>query len=165
MGDFAIADIYQGFQLFAESITRVSLASNSTFPFETRPFPFVTLADFEEQGASLRSSSGAEVVIYAPLIATEQKQDFEAYAVENQGWIDASRAYAVANESLSPNIYVNGSIPSLIFGPGQSEIGPFLPIWQLTPPPLTPSIINYDLLQNQAWFNRMYTALRLERGT
>jgi len=62
-------------------ITSIAVATNQSFPF-------VTVPDFELRGANFRIDSGAQFVIYMPLITDTTRTQWEQYAENNRFQID-----------------------------------------------------------------------------
>jgi hypothetical protein len=68
------------------SFTSFASGSNLTWPF-------VTMNDFQQRAASAREVSNALYTQILPIISGENKAKWEAYSVENKGWLDEARAY------------------------------------------------------------------------
>ena len=45
------------------------------------------VAQCHVQAEEARMTSGAEVIVFAPLVKADQKKDWEEYATKNQDWI------------------------------------------------------------------------------
>jgi hypothetical protein len=56
---------------------------NSTFPFHTEP-------EFEISAGFVDGMGGIMAAAFAPLVTNDQRDQWEAYAVEHQGWIQQS---------------------------------------------------------------------------
>lgn len=118
----------EGTNNIATSVTASALASNSTWPFVTIPF-------WEQKSIAARSVSGALTSTYCPLVQLEQREAWEEYAVENQGWINEDRA--ASGIDLPKEAPISSTITTA--GPeGPPWIpdegpGPYCPIWQLFP--------------------------------
>ena len=58
-------------------------------------WPFITLPRFEERVSAVRSSANLEILGFLPVVETMEREDWEAYSVQEQGWIQES--YTSAN--------------------------------------------------------------------
>jgi hypothetical protein len=160
--DRHIKDTFNAVAARSASITSVALAKNATFPN-------VTLPNFEVQGFYFNKFASAFLTSFAPLVKMENKQAWDNYSVENQGWIDRglnlSAGYLhndlidggnhtnFVRAQIYPNIYrfqsntegtrVVQTEPGVQYGPGN-----YAPVWQQSPAPHDPSIINFDLLSH-----------------
>ena len=144
------------------TITTFALAKNSSFPT-------VTVPHFEVHGVLNNKISQNVQVTFAPLVKKENKETWDNYSVNNQGWINESLALATGylredrfiggnhtnfvQTQISPYIYRFSNVttgtrvvqtePGVQFGPGN-----YAPVWQQAPVPNDPSIINFDLLSH-----------------
>jgi hypothetical protein len=50
-------------------------------------WPFVTTHDFEIKGAHSRLDAATELVIFAPMVTDANREKWEKYSVDNQGWL------------------------------------------------------------------------------
>jgi hypothetical protein len=126
-------------------------------------FPLYVMPTFEVLGASVREQSAAEVVAFCPVVETDmQLAAWIDFSVTEQGWLESSvetvtrggdsSEYQVAN--ITPVVYdstVNGTSAT-------SGSGPFLPLWQLSPPPFQPNAINLNMLSFD-WFQQGFDRL------
>jgi hypothetical protein len=68
-----------------------TIASEATVRGDTltlnETWPFVTTHDFEIKGAHSRLDSATELVIFAPMVSDENRERWEEYSVDNQGWL------------------------------------------------------------------------------
>jgi hypothetical protein len=71
------------FDSLAVSLVSHALASNSTWPF-------VTLPHFGVRVAKILPASNALFVNFLPLVQTKQRLDWEAYASQNDYWVNES---------------------------------------------------------------------------
>jgi hypothetical protein len=116
----------------------------------------VTLPFFEVRAQEARYQSGVEVVAFAPLVSKEDKDAWEAYAVDNQGWIQEGLEF---QDSDTP---APGHIPESVF-PREEEEGRILaPLWQVGPAPVNAGIVNLNLL-SLASFDRLVDQVLLTR--
>jgi hypothetical protein len=58
-------------------------------------WPFVSVYDFEIKGAHTRLDSATELVIFAPMVSDENRERWEEYSVDNQGWLMKSTEQAL----------------------------------------------------------------------
>jgi class 3 adenylate cyclase len=126
--DVKIRGVVSQLQSTSSSITSQSMAINdkkATVPqFDRRMDDFVNTT---------------ELIMYAPLILENEKNDWETYSVREQGWIDEAllnRGWTAETTAIPETIQcLNGSI-------FQDR---FAPVWQMSPVPRDRSIINTDL--------------------
>lgn len=161
-------------ELLGDLITAYTLDASGT------EWPFVTLPHFEERVAPLReSSSSLEMLGFLPLVRTMQREWWEGYAVEQQGWIlESHQLYepaTITNEqemnnnsnqsssSMSEALLPGASVqewysisPQISSFTGQQyesnpQRGPYAPLWQISPPPPfeETAMINTDLLLDE----------------
>jgi hypothetical protein len=126
-------------------------------------FPFYVMPTFEVLGASVREQSEAEVIAFCPVVETAtQLPAWVDFSVAEQGWLESSvetvtsggdsSEYQVTN--ITPVVY-----DSTVNGTGASSgSGPFLPLWQLSPPPFQPNAINLNMLSFD-WFQQGFDRL------
>ncbi|KAL3938715.1 MAG: hypothetical protein SGBAC_006428 [Bacillariaceae sp.] len=126
-------------------------------------FPNFTLPDFDQFAAGTRSLTKAALLVYSPLVADADRAGWEAYSVENQGWVDTSLAFAGKpnrTEQISDVIYYRGDRQQI---PEKNRTY-YSPIWQMSPPPEDVSVINFNLL-NSPTFQRLVEFADTERKT
>lgn len=68
-----VSTVVSAAQALSGSITALAVASNRTFPF-------VTHAGIEAQGQILRNASGAEVMIFSPLVTIDDLDAWNAFS-------------------------------------------------------------------------------------
>jgi len=64
----------------SESITSLVLATGMQWPF-------VTIPHFEIRGDRARKESLAETFGFSPLVSAADKDEWEAYTIQNQAWV------------------------------------------------------------------------------
>jgi hypothetical protein len=147
----------------SNSITAESKASGTEFPF-------VTVPTFETLGDAARRLSGIEVLTFTPIVTLAQIPFWLNYAFSEQSWIETSRQEALSSGegTVQATDYLPGDITPIIYDvgpegvvPSQGE-GPFLPFWQTSPPPFSPSVINYNVL-DQPWMNPLFDSIKIIR--
>jgi len=149
--------------VLGDIVTSYAMDTNSEWPF-------ITLPRFEDRIASVRKSSTLEVLGLSPVVHTMQREEWEAYSLQEQGWIRESYLTTLqespinaenSNETMtSADIStLNFSIsPTISISAGDEFIthptkGPYVPIWQMSPPPPTSesAVVNSDLLSMEAF--------------
>ena len=137
----------------SEYLTSFAMATNATWPF-------VTLPDFEiVTGKSFNSSVGAELIMFAPRVARQDRRAFEEYAQVNQHWIKQD----LQNRGLDVD---PGKIPERIYFVSKDddvETEFSAPLWQIGPAPTNSSIILKDIY-SQASFRRMIDDVLIQKG-
>ena len=137
-------------------------------------WPFLTVPHFEKRGEKNNDLSKALHLSVVPLLEEELKEKWEDYASLNQDWIQegVNASPELHVDFLGVNLKVN-PIPSRLFrfkteiggetvpqdDPGV-DFGPaaYAPVWQQSPAPHDPSIVNYDLLSHPL-FARIYRGM------
>ena len=113
-------------------------------------WPLVTVPHFETKGHHARSLSDADVIAFCPLVSEENRVDWEAYASEQQGWIEQGQERVYGGDysyPISPNIMENDDIMNGTLVKAQGP-APYLPVWQMSPPPFDPTVVNIDLMSD-----------------
>lgn len=129
-----IADVNLAFEGLSDTITGSAISSNTTFPFVTVPM-------FEIQGEHTRRASGIEVLSFSPIVLEDQREAWEQYARDHQGWLAESRDVSLSGDELfqrtnyletdiTPIIYERSLEPPFSLIPAPE--GPFFPIWQVS---------------------------------
>jgi Adenylate and Guanylate cyclase catalytic domain len=145
----------------ANTITSATVMMNASFPN-------VTVRDFETIGGFLDGMGGIMSANMAPLIKSEEIEQWEEYSVQNQWWIQVSkhlkeieefhqdslhgtiqdhehdRRVLQEEEKISPTLFgwENGSRVAVSGSPGEVHA----PLWQLSPPDV--ATVNTDILQD-----------------
>lgn len=130
-------------------------------------WPFVTVQDFEILAEKSLALSMAPQTFMAPLVEAENASEWVNYSLENQAWIVESKAAyeeALVGTDARRFLQENG-IPGQIWrlSDGDSGVpvtqtatsGLLAPSWQMSPPPMNMSIVNYDFLSNPV-FRQVY---------
>jgi hypothetical protein len=132
------------------TVTSFALHENATWPF-------VTVPHFDFRGQYILDVSGAVYVSLNPLVTDDDRDEWEQYAFENQGWVQEG---AGANASIIPFIHRNDNVT--VIAPEDRPADPYhSPIWQLVPVVYAPYIVNYNLMDYPAFrgsFNAMAEA-------
>jgi len=166
-------NIINSIESLSTAITSLKLATDAA-----ESWPNFTLPDFEIRGHMNNRLSKAIQVSFCPLVKKEELEQWNQYSVLHQGWLTESLEVqedlaSVADstehrrdlaEGKSPVIppqlwrYSEGDSgemipedgPGVDFGPGS-----YAPVWQQSPAPSDPSIINFDLISHPV-FKRVY---------
>eukprot|EP00934_Nitzschia_sp_Nitz4_P001797 Nitzschia sp. Nitz4//scaffold14_size191712//189680//191729//NITZ4_001758-RA/size191712-augustus-gene-0.235-mRNA-1//1//CDS//3329537032//1797//frame0 len=145
---------------FAAQISSYARSTNSTWPN-------VALPDYELHGRYIMDLSDMLGLVLFPIVTKENRESYERFTVENQGWIEEGLEFqgipeedwdyetiAVVQagfnqDSISPTIpekifALNGTEPVVETGDG-----PYVPFWQMCPAvPITSTLVNYDPLSH-----------------
>lgn len=102
-------------------------------------WPFVTYPDYAVKVAKLRSLSKAVQVTQYHIVSGEQREEWEAYSVAHDGWVENGIKTQISDESYEGRIVTDYWTSDNIFivadpnaDPYTAE-GPFLPKWQQSP--------------------------------
>ena len=131
------------------------MSSSLSWPNVTLPnFDIRTTAPFEE------TYNSADVVLFAPKVAQQDRQGFEQYAAQHQGWIADDLRYKGLHYARP------GRIPLEIHTLSQDDaLQPFAaPLWQMGPVPeaLVDAIILKDLYTHPS-FRRMIDDVEIDK--
>jgi hypothetical protein len=122
---------------------------------------------FHEQGGQTRDISGAEVVVFAPLVKEDQKEAYEEYVRRNSGWLQEGLAHR-GMPDVDP-----GPIPDQIHQyvdphdhkPGQMHVGDYyLPVWQIATAPSNATIVNFDLMTRSSFEHTLVDVIESRKG-
>jgi hypothetical protein len=138
-----VAKLHEAIMMVSDVLTATAKAENLTWPFVS-----VTRQPFEVLGHQARLQSGAEFIFVTPFVSEEQRREWLNYSFENFGWYEQGKVVA-GMLSKEPRTYVNGSIGQEMFtldGPSPVINGTrkHCPVWQSSPPPYLPNVVNYD---------------------
>jgi class 3 adenylate cyclase len=120
-------------------------------------WPLETFPHFEPVAGNFRNVSGTRLIAVTPYVEDADRDAWEAYATENQGWIEEGFAYI--GEDANPL-----DIPEKIWDFdrwGQqtpSKAGPFVPLWQTSSPPADAGVVNFNLLSNVLFQDTFFLA-------
>jgi hypothetical protein len=105
------------------------------FPFVN--FPFVTLPHFERYAQEARVRAEIEALIFVPVVPDGSLAQFNFYMADNQNtWVQQARTTA-GSEDTSPYEFAASIFDVL---PDDTMVttsgsGPYMPVWQWSPPP------------------------------
>lgn len=137
--------------------TMINLAETITASAikDVQEFPFVRVPKFELLGSHLRSIVSNDVTIWAPLVTETQREQWSSFSASEISWYNESLSILHDESLISTDQYVNGVFRDEIWeGPDLNDTsyvaaavpGPFAPLWQISPPTLSLSSVNYNLL-------------------
>jgi Adenylate and Guanylate cyclase catalytic domain len=149
-----VLKLHEAMIALGEVFTATAIAENMTWPFVT-----VTREPFEVLGHDARRESGAEFTFVVPFVAEAQRKEWLQYSADNIGWYEQGK---VVDEMLSSSserrAYIEGNISQDFFtrlGPAPVLNGTtkHAPVWQSTPPPYIPGVVNYDIVHENYFEN------------
>jgi CHASE domain len=141
--------------------------------------PFVTIDDFEASGEGTRDISKATLVAFTPLLKTESDLvTWNAYSANHSDWIARGREFQrdsmfeSIHAALDDKAEENGHVRILSQEMEKEQLseeitkyvyridstgkpvpedgsGHFAPIWQMSPVPPNPSMVNFNLASNK----------------
>lgn len=174
----ALAD---SLEVLSDAVTAYSHDAGATWPY-------VTLPRFEQRIAPIRESGGMwDLAGFLPYVKTVQREYWETYAVQEQGWIQESyRAQAIDGLEVDVNTDLETERASQLENGQRNNVsapleysiseqisisvkgeyvvnqrkGPYAPIWQLSPPPppAETGIVNTDLMSGPT-FQALFESL------
>ena len=147
-------------------------------------WPLVTIPDFPIRGLAARQQMNVDAIGLIPLVSKSDRQSWETYATENQGWIQYARMWEKDRSSAPPSAnrllragtdlksdpasrdLSGAKISEYIFKvtkSGQQVAddgnGPFAPIWMTSPAPSSVLNINFNLLSHQHLWEEIEIAI------
>jgi hypothetical protein len=148
---------------FARSITESKNSFNKNGTEATNEFPFVVVPKFELLGSHSISISKSAVIIWAPFVNDDQLDPWSNFSKsEVYSWYNESYEIKKDDERINLDVYENNTfyatpIREMIWDGYALEDGttnhitsekpgPYAPLWQMSPLPLTAESINYNLL-------------------
>lgn len=158
--------MFDAIQGLGETLTAHAVNRNLTFPF-------VTLPMFEVAGQHARTQSRNELLSFAPFVGGDEKEAWERYALENQGWIEQGRKIRLeSDQNAQVTSFVEGSIPTNIVeftASGDVGLAPpgrdsYSPVWQMSPVPFSTVSLNFNL-QTFAPAKLVMDAVEILKGT
>jgi hypothetical protein len=130
---------------------------SSSARHDNATWPLFTLPDFELFGQDARKLSGALLLAFTPLVTNSTRGAWEKYSVDNQGWIQEgldvlgkTASQSLSTRGISPDIYKK---TTRAFVP-ETELPQYSPVWQLSPAPSSPSLVNFNLF-NEPTYQRL----------
>lgn len=164
MTKLQVANVVQGVESLAAELTSYAIVSNSTWPF-------VTMPNFEVNANHAREQTATEVLLVSNIVTADKRAEYEAYTAQNQWWIEESRNLNLKDSVNRDNtVYIQGPILPFIYEVDVTKnqevtyADPtrplYTPVWQFSPPPFNPFLMNVDPLSIPAYgpiFNRILT--------
>jgi hypothetical protein len=128
---------------------------SSSARHDNATWPLFTLPDFEFFGKGSRELSGALLLAFTPLVANSTRAAWEEYSVANQGWIQEGlevlgKAAPQSTRGISADIYQKTTRANV----AEIELPQYSPVWQLSPAPSDPSLVNFNLF-NEPTYQRL----------
>jgi class 3 adenylate cyclase len=125
-------------------------------------WPQVSLPDFEVRAGEALELSGAEVIVFAPIVPLEDKERWEEYATKNQGWIQEGLSVQGLEDVDA------GTIPQQIYPfPSDDtweimEGDIYVPVWQTAKAPTDASAINLDLSSIPSFYRQILDVIEIK---
>ncbi len=128
-------------------------------------WPFVTMNAFEVFVRHTRAQASSEFIFVAPIVIAQHLDQWGNYSTRNQGWIEES--FKVSGERnmerIAPiplQVYrKENKMGEAIMQPEDgSAVYPAAPFWQMSPPPLNTSIVNFNSLSVKS-YQEMYSVV------
>ena len=143
---------------YLTSMTNLAETITSSSSKEGQEFPFVSVPRFELLGSHIRSIVINDVSIWAPLVTEDQREQWSNFSTTAIGWYNESLSLHYDEPGALTDIYVDDDFRDKIWeGPDLNDTsnvaattpGPFAPLWQISPPTLSISSVNYNLLHQK----------------
>ena len=147
-------DIFGQLLSVSHALTSHMLSTAATN--NTSPWPNATLPQFDIRTTpAFETFTGPELFLFAPMVSSEQKKSWEAYAWDHQNWIEQDLYFRGLSGSVHPGMITKRIHP---FFPDDEydldEIETYVPLWQVGPVPTNASILMLDLYSHPS-FRRM----------
>lgn len=133
-------------------VTSIAMSNNATWPY-------VSVPHFARRAREAEELTGIELLLFAPIVPHDEREDWERYAWEHQVWIDQDLKVSGHQETdvgkISKRIYTDTENATSNDGPHVYKDG-YVPIWQLGPVPRNASVINLDLNRHPSFRSTIY---------
>jgi hypothetical protein len=143
-------------ETYLKSMTNLAETITASATKDVQEFPFVRVPKFELLGSHLRSIISNDVTIWAPLVTETQREQWAKFSASEMSWYNESLSILHDDETNFPtDQYGDGAFRDEIWEGSDLNItnyadatapGPFAPLWQISPPTLSLSSVNYNLL-------------------
>jgi hypothetical protein len=164
---YQLSNFYSAMRDMSNSITSQAIISD-------QPWPFVTLKQWEVQALHAREKSNVEKLIIVPTVARDELERWNNYAVFRYGWMVESKEILMKAGSsvLEIDMFQDGRIGPNIYMPGENGLpmpvetqreGPYHPMWQQSPPPFEPYLINLEMMSME-FFETYHNAAMQHKG-
>jgi hypothetical protein len=140
-------------KMVSGSLTLSALAAGSKWPF-------VTSNDFELYARPWLEASNSVFMSFLPLVTGDELGGWNHYSESNQDWI--TKSFKIDGEQ-PPSPYA--SIPPAVYSLDMENDEmvqvnatgrlPVVPLWQMSPPPLDPTPVNFNALSAE-WFRSAF---------
>jgi hypothetical protein len=149
--------IFDTFQTFSLQVTAFAIGTNATWPF-------VAVPQFAVQADHAMERTGASSLSLTPFMKGSEQVEWEAFSVQNQGWVHAGFEHSGAIDeppaSISPYIFesfqdrTRVEIPRVVIAPDSI----LAPIWQIAPVVESYIFTNLNAV-SYGYFERVYTGM------
>ena len=132
-----------------------SITSFATFTSENLNYswPYITVPDFDRRGERALKEAYLEMVAFSPLVSHEDRHEWALYSANNHGWLGGNSA----SHGIASEIY------RLDDSTGQPEVDStrqfMAPMWQTTPKPHDPSLVNFNVL-SEPMYDGIFRTMR-----
>lgn len=147
-------------QVHSSSIMVTSIAKYNNFPW-----PNMSVPHFARRSLEAQKLTGIEILLFAPIVPSSQKESWESFAWANQDWIELDLSLMDDPPpnpgNISRRIYPYHGVGLMDEIKVQDKDGHrdsvshdiYVPAWQLGPVPRNASIINLDLYSHPSFHN------------
>ena len=159
-------EMHVAFHDMAETISAAAVSN-------VESFPFVRVKLFEVKASQMRQLTGIEMFSWNPLITASQRSNWSSFVARESGWYNESKEFVINDDThlLTHSSYtVNETVPSDVWqiqedgssGPVDESAALLAPMWQMSPPPFSPSFINYNIME-EAFVQTMLSVMQRTR--
>ena len=118
------------------TFTSFAIATNSTFPF-------VSLPDFNLRIEGAPSRAKTSSISFSPLVTQDNRKKWEHYATQHQHLLGFN--ISLRERPIELGIYQYSSTKPMQ-AQNDTTNGPFIPYWQISPPPTNPEEASFVML-------------------
>jgi class 3 adenylate cyclase len=156
-----VGAFYQGLQNQIEALDALSVTITSHATESGATFPNVGLPDFPARFANARVLSGSFTISWTPLVTDTTRSSWERYSKGHIDHFEAAlrvdtmlqkiqnEAYNLTGSTYPPSHIMPNPIIRLeqngTFAVAKPNMGPYYPIWHMSPVPPDTEVINLDL--------------------
>jgi class 3 adenylate cyclase len=150
---------FEGLEAVSQSMTSYALGINATWPFVTHP-------NFGAISQTVLENIRARFVAWVPFVQPEERAEWEAYSVANQGFVEDLKKYFGFNYTTFPIVPFifrigNDTVPVVYdTEPLDPELPFHAPVWQLVPPLEGPQFVNFQAWQDPYITRTIQTLVR-----
>ena len=114
-----------------------------------KDFPFITIPHFAERGQVFLDISGARHVSLNFLVNNDEREKWEKFSVENQGWVQEgldAQGKTVEAYPITPYIHKRDEDNFIV---SDTVADKYSVVWQIAPAPEVPTVVNHNAMSTE----------------